>query len=173
MTYHRGIASSIQTRRKELALALLPLRAVLVTLFALALLARFAAAQSTTATVNANQGPWVQSLNPSFNYGYGDNAAPTAVGASRGIPFNPGGTVSGTYVSGLVNVFPEGGFPATDANGCSGDATNNMVIATYGSYPSYFISSSSYPVNPPERIATFPKTEGIVGIPFPSGAGPK
>jgi uncharacterized protein (TIGR03437 family) len=173
MTYHRGIASSIQTRRKELALALLPLRAVLVTLFALALLARFAAAQSTTVTVNANQGPWVQSLNPSFNYGYGDNAAPTAVDASSGIPFNPGGTVTVTYVSGLVNVFPEGGFTATDANGYSGDATNNMVIATYGSYPSYFISSSSYPVYASELIGTFANNGVIVGNPFPIGDGPK
>src|ERR1035438_7124172 len=94
MTYHRGIASTIQLRRKELALALPPLRAVLVAVFALALLARFAAAQSATVTVNANQGPWVQSLNPSFNYGNGTNAAPTAVDASSGIPFNPGGTVT-------------------------------------------------------------------------------
>jgi uncharacterized protein (TIGR03437 family) len=173
MIYHRGIASAIQLRRKELALALPPLRAVLVTVFALALLARFAAAQSTTVTVNGNQGPWVQSLNPSFNYGYGDNAAPTAVSASSGIPFNPGGTVTVTYVSGLVNVFPEGGFTATDANGYSGDATNNMVIATYGSYPSYFISSSSYPVYASELIGTFANNGVIVGNPFPVGDGPK
>src|SRR5271154_1986401 len=70
------------------------LRVILVALFALALLARPAAAQSTTVTVNANQGPWVQTLNPSFNYGDGTNAAPTAVSASSGIPFNPGGTVT-------------------------------------------------------------------------------
>jgi uncharacterized protein (TIGR03437 family) len=149
MTYHRGIASAIQ--------------AVLVTV---------AAAQSTTVTVNANQGPWVQSLNPSFNYGGGDNAAPTAVGASSGIPFSPGGTVTVTYVSGLVNVFPEGGFTATDANGYSGDATNNTVLAN-GSYPSYFISSSSYPVYASELIGTFANNGVIVGNPFPVGDGPK
>ena len=173
MTYHRGIAFGIQPQRKVLARALPLLRAVLVAAFALALLARFAAAQSTTVTVNANQGPWVQSLNPSFNYGDATNAAPTVVDASSGIPFNPGGTVTVTYVSGLVNVFPEGGFLATDANGNSGDATNNMVIATYGSYPSYFINSSSYPVYASELIGTFANNGVIVGNPFPVGDGPK
>ncbi|MGD0297559.1 MAG: hypothetical protein ABSE86_10610 [Bryobacteraceae bacterium] len=172
MTYHRGIASAIHARRKELALPLPPLRAVVVTLFALALLARFAAAQSTTVTVNATQGPWLPSLNPSFNYGDGTNAAPTAVDASNGIPFNPGGTVTVTYVSGLVNVYPEGGFTATDANGYSGDATNNMVLAN-GSYPSYFISSSSYPVYASELIGAFANNGVIVGNPFPIGDGPK
>src|ERR1700733_12515982 len=121
MTYHRGIASAIQTLAR--------LRAVLVGLLALASLAPFVAAQSTTVTVNGTQGPWLQSLNPSFNYGDGTNSAPTAVDASSGIPFTPGGTVTLTYVSGLVNVFPEGGFTATDANGYSGDATNNTVLA--------------------------------------------
>ena len=151
MTCHRSIASAM---------------------FALALLAPFVAAQSTTVTVNANQGPWVQSLNPSFNYGDGTNAAPTAVSASSGIPFSPGGTVTVTYVSGLVNVFPEGGFTATDADGYPGDATNNTVLAN-GSYPSYFISSSSYPVYASELIGTFANNGVIVGNPFPVGDGPK
>ena len=39
-------------------------------------MASIALAQSTTLTVNANQGPWEQSANPNFTYGYGDNAAP-------------------------------------------------------------------------------------------------
>jgi uncharacterized protein (TIGR03437 family) len=165
MTYHRRIASAIQ--------ALPPLRVVLVAAFALALLAPFAAAQSTTVTVNGTQGPWLQSLNPSLNYGDNTNGAPTAVGASSGIPFTPGGTVTVTYVSGQVNVFPEGGFTATDANGYSGDATNNTVVPTYGSYPSYFISASSYPVYASELIGTFANNGVIVGNPFPVGDGPK
>src|SRR5580658_6770570 len=87
-------------------------------------------AQSTTVTVNANQGPWEQSLNPSFTYGYGDdNAAPAIVSTASGIPFTPGGTVTVTYVSGQVNVFPEGGYPATDANGATTETpTNNTVV---------------------------------------------
>ena len=145
---------------------------VIVAVFALIWLAQSAAAQSTTVTVNANQGPWVQTLNPSFNYGDGTNAAPTVVGASSGIPFTPGGTVTLTYVSGLVNVFPEGGFTATDANGYSGDATNNMVLGN-GSYPSYFISSTSYPVYASELIGTFANNGVMVGTPFPIGDGPK
>jgi uncharacterized protein (TIGR03437 family) len=171
MTYQRGIASAIQTRPTKLAFALPLLRAVVITLLALAWLARFAAAQSTTVTVNGNQGPWLQSLNPSFNYGDTTNAAPTAVDASSGFPFNPGGTVTVKYVSGLVNVYPEGGFTATDANGYPGDATNNMVLGN-GSYPSYFINSSSYPVYASELIATFANNGVIVGNPFPVGVGP-
>lgn len=144
----------------------------LVLLFALALLAQFAAAQSTTVTVTGQQGPWDATLNPSFNYGDLTNLAPTAVGASSGIPFTPGGTITVTYVSGQVNVYPEGGFTATDANGYPGDATNNMVLAN-GSYPSYFISSSSYPVYASELIGTFANNGVIVGQPFPIGDGPK
>src|SRR5580704_8032157 len=157
MTYHRRIAFALQPR---------------FAVFVLALLARFAAAQSTTVTVNATQGPWLQSLNPSFNYGDSSNTAPTAVGASSGIPFGAGGAVTVTYVSGLVNVYPEGGFTATDANGYSGDATNNMVLGN-GSYPSYFISSSSYPVYASELVGTFANNGVIVGNPFPVGDGPK
>src|SRR5580698_5352298 len=102
-------------------------------LAALALfIATIGRAQSTTVTINANQGPWEQSLNPSFTYGYGDNAAPAAISTASGIPFTPGGTVTVTYVSGQVNVFPEGGYPATDANGATTETpTNNTVVATY------------------------------------------
>ncbi len=126
----------------------------------------------TTVTINGNQGPWEQSLNPSFNYGDATNTPPTVVSASSGIPFTPGGTVTVTYASGQVNVFPEGGFTATDANGYSGDATNNQVVATYGSYPSYFMNSSSYPVYASELVGTFANNGVIVGTPFPIGDGP-
>jgi uncharacterized protein (TIGR03437 family) len=129
--------------------------------------------QSTTITVNSNQGPWEQSLNPNFNYGAGDNAAPAVVSASSGIPFTPGGTVTVTYVSGLVNVYPEGGFPATDANGYSGDATDKQVIAGgCSSYPSFFMSTSYYPVYASELVGTFANNGVIVGNPFPVGDGP-
>jgi uncharacterized protein (TIGR03437 family) len=129
-------------------------------------------AESTTVTVNANQGPWEQSLNPNFNYGFGDNTGPSVVSASSGIPFTPGGTVTVTYVSGQLNVFPEGGYPATDANGYSGNATNKQVIATYGNYPSYFMDASSYPVYASELVGTFANNGVIVGTPFPIGDGP-
>ena len=128
--------------------------------------------ETTTVTVNGNQGPWEQSLNPNFNYGDGSNTGPTVVSASSGISFTPGGTITVTYASGEVNVFPEGGYTATDANGYSGNATNKQVIATYGSYPSYFMNASSYPVYASELVGTFANNGVIVGTPFPVGDGP-
>src|SRR5208337_3873084 len=110
----------------------------------LATVAPAAQAQSTTVTVNGAQGPWQQSLNPSFNYGSNDNAPPTAVSATNGIAFTAGGTLTVTYSSGTVNVV--NGYPFTDANGVSTDPTNATIIPTYGDYPSYFMSASSYPV---------------------------
>ncbi|MGD0436667.1 MAG: hypothetical protein ABSB86_09380 [Bryobacteraceae bacterium] len=135
-------------------------------------LAPFALAQSTTITVNGTQGPWLPSLNPSFNYGSNNNLAPAVVSASSGVSFAPGGTLTVTYVSGQVNVFPEGGFPATDANGDSADPTNTTVIAGYGSYPSYFMNPSSYPVYASELVGAFANNGVIVGTPFPIGDGP-
>jgi uncharacterized protein (TIGR03437 family) len=128
--------------------------------------------ETTTVTVNGNQGPWEQSLNPNFNYGDVTNTGPTVISASSGISFTPGGTITVTYASGTVNVFPEDGYPATDANGYPGDATNNQVIATYGSYPSNFMNPSSYPVYASELVGTFASNGVIVGTPFPVGDGP-
>ncbi len=136
--------------------------------------APFALAQSTTVTVNATQGPWQQNLNPSFNYGFGDNTAPVVISAASGIAFSPGGTVTVKYVSGQVNVFPEGGYPATDASGATAESpTNNTVVATYGSYPSFFMNPTSYPVYASELVGTFANNGVIVGAPFPIGDGPK
>jgi uncharacterized protein (TIGR03437 family) len=136
------------------------------------LLAPFALAQTISTTVNSNQGPWQQSLNPSLDYGFGDNAPPDIISTSSGIPFTAGGTVTVAYVSGQVNVFPEGGYPATDANGYSGNATNQQVIATYGNYPSFYMSSTYYPVYASELVGTFAHNGAIVGHPFPIGDGP-
>ena len=138
----------------------------------LLVVAPIALAQSTTITVNANQGPWQQSLNPSFNYGYGDNTAPAIISAASGISFASGGTVTVKYVSGQVDVLP-GQIPSTDANGDTSDPTNNTVIPTYGDYPSFFMSPSSYPVYASELVGTFANNGVIVGTPFPIGDGPK
>ncbi len=127
--------------------------------------------ETTTVTVNGNQGPWEQSLNPTFDYGDGSNMGPTVVSASSGISFAPGGTITVTYASGQVNVYPEGGFTATDASGYSGDATNKQVLAN-GSYPSYFMNASSYPVYASELVGAFANNGVIVGTPFPVGDGP-
>src|ERR1700722_12927708 len=110
--------------------------------------------ETPTVTVNGNQGPWEQSLNPKFDYGDGSNMDPIVVSASSGISFTPGGTITVTYASGQVNVYPEGGFTATDANGYSGDATNKQVLGN-GSYPSFFMNANSYPVYASELVGTF------------------
>jgi hypothetical protein len=51
-----------------------------------------------SAGMQGNQGPWDPTLNPTFDYEYQE-------------------AIKVAYVSGLVNVFPEGGFPNTNANG--------------------------------------------------------
>jgi len=127
--------------------------------------------ESTTVTVNGDQGPWQQSLNPTFNYGSDDNQPPVVVSAASNIPFVAGGTLTITYVSGQVDVLP-GQIAATDANGDSLDPTNKTVIATYGNYPSYFMNPSSYPVYASELVGTFANNGVIVGTPFPIGDGP-
>ena len=127
--------------------------------------------ETTTVTINGTQGPWEQSLNPKFDYGDGSNMAPTVVSAASGISFTPGGTITVTYGSGEVNVYPEGGFTATDASGYSGDATNKQVLGN-GSYPSFFMNASSYPVYASELVGTFANNGVIVGTPFPVGDGP-
>ena len=127
--------------------------------------------ESTTVTVNGNQGPWQQSLNPSFNYGSDDNQPPAVISSASEIPFTIGGTLTVTYLSGQVDVLP-GQIAATDANGDSSDPTNHTTIATYGNYPSFFMNPSSYPVYASELVGTFANNGVIVGTPFPIGDGP-
>ncbi|HLM98541.1 MAG TPA: hypothetical protein VK335_04630 [Bryobacteraceae bacterium] len=132
-----------------------------------------AGAQNTISlTIQGNQGPWDPSLNPSFDYGYHDNAKPAVVSAASNIPFKPGEAIKLAYVSGLVNVFPEGGFPYTNANGNPKFTTNNITIPPCGKYPSYYMNPSTYPINAAELVGTFANNGVIVGIPFALGNGP-
>jgi hypothetical protein len=121
-------------------------------------------------TLQGNQGPWDPILNPSFDYGYHDNAKPAVVSAASNIPFKPGEAIKVAYVSGLVNVFPEGGFPNTSANGNTAYPTNNFVFPPCGKYPSYYMSP--YPVDAAELVGTFANDGVIVGTPFALGNGP-
>ncbi|HVO97481.1 MAG TPA: hypothetical protein VMT15_05410 [Bryobacteraceae bacterium] len=141
---------------------------------AFVLLAGLSSAQSISVTVKGNQGPWQwsQSLNPSFNYGASDNAPPLVVSGSSGLPFPVGGVLTVTYVSGQVNVSPGTGLPPTDANGYLGNTADNKVSPTCGSYPSYFMNPSRYPIYTSELVGTFANNGVIVGTPFPVRNGP-
>jgi hypothetical protein len=119
-------------------------------------------------TVLGKQGPWDQSLNPGFDYGVHDNTAPAVVS----IPSKPGGAVKVVYVSGLVDVLPESGFPYTNANGTPIFLTNNFIIPPCGKYPSFYMSPSSYPIYASELVGTFANNGVIVGTPFALGNGP-
>jgi uncharacterized protein (TIGR03437 family) len=127
--------------------------------------------QSATVTVVGDQGPWLQSLNPAFNYGYGDNQPPVAISASNGIPFLAGETLAIGFISGSVDVQPNA-YPNEDANGVPTFPTNTTVIPTYGDYPSYFMNPSSFPVYAGELVGAFASGGIVVGMPFPIGDGP-
>ncbi len=138
------------------------------------LLAGVSSAQSISVTVNGNQGPWQQSLNPGFSYGPtpADSAAPLIVSGSSALPFPAGGVLTVTYVSGQVNVSPGTGLPPTDANGYVQNTADNKVSPTCGSYPSFFMNPSRYPIYSSELVGTFANNGVIVGTPFPVRNGP-
>ena len=71
-----------------------------------------------------------------------------------------------------MNVFPEGGFTATDANGYSGNATNKQVLATW-ELSELLHGRQLYPVYASELVGTFANNGVIVGTPFPVGDGPQ
>ncbi len=130
-------------------------------------------------TVQGNQGPWNQSLNPGQPYGPNDNADPTVVSAASGIAFVPGGTITVAYASGTVSVCPgpPNNCPYTDANGWLADPTNQNYGPVCFYYPSNYMRPD--PIYASELVGTFgynasdatePGT--IVGLPFAIGDGP-
>lgn len=152
-----GACLLFSMKRSALLILLLPLLAV---------------GQTISVTVKGNQGPWQQTLNPTLNYGAGDNAAPLVINGASGIPFPTGGVLTVTYVSGQVNVSPGTGFPMTDANGYTLDPTDNKTIAPCGTYPSFFMNTGFYPIYASELLGTFANNGVIVGAPFVVRDGP-
>jgi hypothetical protein len=103
---------------------LLPFAAFLQLLFMLMAPSTAAlAAGQITVTIPSMAGPWSQALNPSFNYGVGDNAPPVVIDSSSGISFTPGATITVRYISGLVSLDPNPA-DARDANGEASLVTN-------------------------------------------------
>jgi hypothetical protein len=131
---------------------------------------------ASTVVVNAQSGPWAQALNPSLNYGVGDNLAPASVGVTAG------DSVTISYVSGLTSSFA-GVSPSVDANGYVGGPFGSGPDITFmpgfgGSgkpFPSFFINPTN--VAPDiwlnELIGAFANASGVVvGNPFAVGNGP-
>jgi len=108
-------------------------------------------------TVQANQGPWSQALNPNYAYGLDDNADPVAISAANGISFTQGGAITVAYMSGTVSVC--GGCSYADANGNFYLAANNLMLGGDGKDPSYFMNP--YPIYAGELVATF-ANKGVI-----------
>jgi len=130
---------------------------------------------TNTVTVAGTAGPWIYSstLNSSFQYGVGDETAPTVISTSGGIDFTAGNTLTVTYISGLVG---ESAFSSTfDANGNPNFAfNNNPGIISGTSAPSKYMDPTTYPIYLVELVGTFADSNGaIVGTPFAIGDGPK
>jgi PEP-CTERM motif len=153
-----------------------PYQIVLTTVFALGIVVSgvaspvWAGTITTTTTVQGTEGPWLQSANPSYNYGVGDNAAPDVINAASGISFAAGGTITVTYLSGTVSAGTA--FPFVDANGDTSFAFNNNAGSSGKYAPSYFMDPATYPIYLVELVGTFADNGIIVGNPFAIGDGP-
>ncbi len=141
--------------------------AVAVTCLALAASAR-AGNITVTTTVGGQQGPWLQSLNPSFGYGVDDNSAPDVLTATSGFSFAAGGNFTVTYISGCESA--GSGFACVDANGNTAYPFNNSPGSSGKVGPSFYMSP--YPIYLSELVGTFADNGVIVGTPFALGNGP-
>jgi hypothetical protein len=151
-----------------------PVKRTLLSVVAMAVSFVFAASAhagnvTVTTTVNGTQGPWSQSSNPSYGYGVGDNSGPDVLDATNGFSFAAGGQFTVTYVSGCVSA--GSGFPCDDANGDPSYPFNNNPGSSGENAPSYYMNSSSYPINLTALVGTFADNGVIVGTPFVLGDG--
>jgi hypothetical protein len=128
----------------------------------------------TIITVDSHAGPWLQALNPAYDYGIHDNQAPTIVNAANsGIDFTPGNVLTITYMSGLISA--GGILPFTDANG---DTTSRygcgpgLIEPNKFHLPCFYtdLTKKTYLM---ALIGVFADSAGvIVGQPFTIGDGP-
>jgi hypothetical protein len=141
--------------------------------------------------VDSHAGPWLQSLNPAYDYGAHDNAAPTVVNsANSGISFTAGNTITITYMSGLVSA--GGSLPYTDANGdttskygCGPGLTepnkfhlpcfytdlsrNTYLMALIGCSPTATESSSGLGAGFSSLVLSLAPESGVTDKPSPAG----
>lgn len=127
---------------------------------------------TVTATVDSHSGPWTYvngGLNTAYQYGTGDESAPTAVSAADGFRFSVGDSLTIRYVSGSVAASSPG-YPFVDALGQTDTAMNSSVDLFNHAAPSYYMNPATYPIYLVELVGTFATTNGtIVGTPFAIG----
>jgi hypothetical protein len=108
-------------------------------------------------------------LNSTFQYGVGDQTAPTTI--SSGFDFSAGNTFTVQYVSGTVSAGTL--FPSVDANGDTSYIFNNSPGSSGKVAPSAYMNPATYPIYLVELVGTFADSTGaIVGTPFALGNGP-
>lgn len=170
-----NLLSSTIWRAAKLALAIVILCAPIAVLAQSANSGILPIYQGAMVTVDSHAGPWLQSLNPAYDYGFRDNAGPTIVNqANSGIVFIPGKGLTIAYLSGLVSA--GGVLPFTDANG--------DITSPYGCGPGLiepnppkhlpcFYTDLSKKTHLMELMGVFADSNGvIVGQPFTIGDGP-
>jgi HYR domain/Right handed beta helix region/PKD domain len=123
---------------------------------------------SQTVTIPSTAGPWSTSLNPNFDYGVHNNAAPVVIDAGNGVAFTPGNTITVTYLNGTVQA--GAGHPPNDANGEPGNVTNHYTGGN-SNLPALYMNPGP-DVLSMELVGTFANNGVIVGQPFPIGNGP-
>lgn len=123
---------------------------------------------TVTTTVDGTAGPWSQSVNPSFDYGVHDNAAPDVLSATNGFSFAAGGNFTVTFVSGCVSA--GAGFACVDASGNTSYPFNNLPGSSGKVGPSFYMSP--YPIYLSALVGTFADNGVIVGTPFALNDGP-
>ncbi len=131
---------------------------------------------NTVVSVLGTSGPWEfvnGGLNTNYQYGDGDQGAPTIVSAADGIALVAGESIRLQYLSGLVTpgVNDLASWPYVDANGeTSVPAPDNSSFGGFGIAPSYYMPSSTYPIYWEELVGTFANSSGtVVGTPFAIG----
>jgi hypothetical protein len=106
-------------------------------------------------------------LNTNYQYGVGNESAPTVLNASSGLVIQPGELITFQYISGLVSLHPGYGF--FDANGNPSILANNNSFSGYYC-PSLFFNPADYPTYGGELVGTFADSGGnIVATPFAIG----
>jgi len=134
------------------------------------------AQSSITVTVPSDAGPWNVGggLNAAYPYSFGGYGPPVVVSAASGLGFNPGDTLTFTYLDGLATVYCEGGCGYWhNANGDFYTFSNGYGTAIDPAgmrFPAYYINAGTALGG---LVGVFADDTGaLVGSPEWVGVGP-